>query len=927
MSTRRFAAARALLGLSGASLALAACSSAPPPPPVKPVATAKPVEPAPPPPARWVRHLGGSMPGVRTPKGTLVLLGGKRALVADDGTITAVKADDEPIDALEVVPVPGGSPVVIGTSLAAVYRFDDPVGPGKRIASLSRVIMGVHTYPGRIGLRTTTGTLWLDVDGKSASAPPLALQATKLSFADDKRGIAAFPAAGNAVTNDGGATWTLLDRAPSSDLDGRDGVLRLGEQEVDAATGKLSPRTERREPTLVRWLRKVGLSPLEVAVKHGLELAPGRALAGGHDVLLEVDLATGLPVAEHSLAAHLPKDTTVHTWGLARTPREGRKVAYLMPLSYDVSQDAPPVLEVNLSGPKPAVRKLRDRKAAFDGPFASSTGGLGWMGPCESEDESSDPNEMGTPHCVRQPDGSFRTIWATIESPGATEEGGLVGLAMSESEDSPNAYTLELVDKAGQKKNLGLLRGTVGSYGFMPDGRIDEAGPGEYAQTVTLPIGDGEPVVSMLRFAQGAEEASTLEARYTDTRAYSLGRVAVATEGGLKLSTDAGKTWSTVPMPKPLAPDFREELAVSEVGVAYGPFFRVGWGLRTEGEVPGYEERDFPSTVELPKPGKGFKVTCTVGKDTKSATFLSERGALTTSLEQKPTKGLTSTRAIYPDGLRTHALLDVRHPDASSKSKPELHLSWIDHTEQGARLRSSKGPVHPDFVAGKSMGTMRLAVAAGDRAVFFVERSGKVYAGRASAGAVEIALYPGKRAPRDAAIARDGTVSFVGDDGVGHWAPKGQPRLIAKVRPAQLAVAAPTKDGVPVLVGEKGWSAFRVVPVPKDDSAPWLDVGGWKAAPLAPAELDKLEVCGAKAPAHRFVLQATTLPVELPGDVKTRSSSVFARTDGATACVEGFVARLGKGPGDSFARADLAKKKAEGGPIGKAPQTLTCATN
>lgn len=922
MSIRRFARGRALLGLSSATLLCAACSSAPPPPPVKPVATTKPVEPPPPAPARWVRHLGGSSPGVQTPKGRLVLLGGKRALVGDDGKVTAVKADDEPIDALDLVPVPGASPVVIGSSNTAIYRFDDPVGPGRRIAALPRVIMGVHTYPGRIGLRTSAGTLWIDVEGKAASAPPLGLQPTKLAFLDDKRGIGVFPAAGNAVTQDGGVTWTLVDRTPTPDFDARDGYLRVMEQSVDPATGKAGPKPQKNELSLVRWLRHVGLSPLEAAVRGGLELEGGKALVAGHDMLLEVDLATGLPVAEQSLREHLPSTSSVQTWTLARTPREGKKLAYLLPVQYDMSEAQPPVLEVSLAGPKPVVRKLRHRDVAFDAPVASTSGGLMWPGPCGADDESSNPDEMGMPHCVRQPDGSFRSVWSTLENPGPTEDGGLVGLDSRESADQ-SGYELVHVDRLGSRKDLGPLK-SVGGWGLLLDGRVDELAPGEYAQTTMIPSGpEGEPKVAMFRFASGADETQTLESSVTDTRAYALGRVAVATEGGLKLSTDGGKTWSTVTMPKPLAPDFREELAVSEVGLAYGPFFRLGWGLRTEGEPPTYIDDTFASTLELPKSAPGFKVTCAVGKDTKSATFHSDRSALTAFLEQKPTKGMTSMRAIYPDGLRTHALLDVRHPDASSKSKPELHFSWIDHTEQGAKLRASKGPVHADFAPGKSMGTMRLAVAAGDRAIFFVERMGKIYAGRASAGAVEIALYPGKRAPRDAAIARDGTASFVGDDGVGYWAPKGQPRLIAKVRPAQLAVAAPTKDGVPVVVGEKGWSAFRVVPVPKDDAVPWLDVTGWKAAPLAPGELDKLAVCGAKAPAHRFVMQATTLPVELPGDVKSRSSAVLARTDGATACVEGFVARLGRSS-ESFARGDLSKNKAEGGAAGKTPQSLTC---
>src|SRR5690349_16675592 len=88
--------------------ALASCSSPPPPPPqitVKPPQVA--VAPDAPllPPARWVDSSGSTQIGPVLPGGTLVLLGGRRALVTKDGA-TRVETAPAPEGLVEVIEVP-----------------------------------------------------------------------------------------------------------------------------------------------------------------------------------------------------------------------------------------------------------------------------------------------------------------------------------------------------------------------------------------------------------------------------------------------------------------------------------------------------------------------------------------------------------------------------------------------------------------------------------------------------------------------------------------------------------------------------------------------------------------------------------------------------------------------------------------------------
>src|SRR5262245_8881537 len=123
----RSMAPASLIGLA------AACGGAPlPTPPSVRLDVAPPPVAVPPPlPARWVESGGATLVGpvLSGSDGTLVLLGGRRALVRGDGSLEPEKARaPEPLEEIVEVPGPGGRTRLVGRSGHGVFRFDDPLG-------------------------------------------------------------------------------------------------------------------------------------------------------------------------------------------------------------------------------------------------------------------------------------------------------------------------------------------------------------------------------------------------------------------------------------------------------------------------------------------------------------------------------------------------------------------------------------------------------------------------------------------------------------------------------------------------------------------------------------------------------------------------------------------------------------------------------
>src|SRR5262245_22483429 len=142
---RRSGKAAAVLGLG-----LAACSG-----PVAPTPKALPTTVAPHPTAapslaaaRWVSGGGATAIGPALKDGVLVLVGGRRALVARDGTVKSetVPAPEPILEAVEV-PTAKGDRRIVGRGAHGIYRFDEPLGAPTLLARSEVELAGIGGGP------------------------------------------------------------------------------------------------------------------------------------------------------------------------------------------------------------------------------------------------------------------------------------------------------------------------------------------------------------------------------------------------------------------------------------------------------------------------------------------------------------------------------------------------------------------------------------------------------------------------------------------------------------------------------------------------------------------------------------------------------------------------------------------------------------
>ncbi|MFO0762779.1 MAG: hypothetical protein U0359_40455 [Byssovorax sp.] len=162
-----------------ASLLAAACSSAPPPEPVI-AHTAEPPAPPPPPPAppltpaRWVESGGATLIGPRVGDATLVLLGGRRALVGADGAVKIERTPGpEPLLELIEVPLANGGTRLAGRGVHGLYRFEDPLGPPIALGQVEGELARLGAAPGVLVFWTSRSDLPRFVDVSTGGAATL----------------------------------------------------------------------------------------------------------------------------------------------------------------------------------------------------------------------------------------------------------------------------------------------------------------------------------------------------------------------------------------------------------------------------------------------------------------------------------------------------------------------------------------------------------------------------------------------------------------------------------------------------------------------------------------------------------------------------------------------------------------------------------
>ena len=490
---RSFAALLPLLGVG--------CHA--PPPPATPPAPAPPATSAsvtaataPLAPSRWL-ELGATTIGPKRPEGTLLLLGGRRALVAANGTVTAEPAPvADPLRGLLEVPAADGRSHLVGYSRRAVYRLDGPLGELKTLLYTEgdNELSGVAVGPGSLVVWDVASEkpMFLDVGTGAPLALPSwpVLPIREIAFANAKEGACVFEAAGLQATIDGGATWRPVRRAHGAAAQDRVGdlsmwfynlrvvsgkvVLELGSRAhpIDLASGTVDlseigpPRErileslpesrERRaegpiESPVLEWIRRTGTDPLLEAVTNGVLLSPNEALVVREALVARVDLTNGLILQADGLP-HVPGGSAV-----ASCESSGDAVW----ISYPFPEEPPggdPMFRLHslpLGGGamKPfGAPVLQTRRPGGSANVEATQGGGVMLA------ASCDP--LGNPSavCVRQPNGTWKTLYPKRVAGSGIEplSSGAVAYVrgLSVAEDLPDDLRLSEEDQdAGAPEN------------------------------------------------------------------------------------------------------------------------------------------------------------------------------------------------------------------------------------------------------------------------------------------------------------------------------------------------------------------------------------------------------------------------------------------------------------------------------------------
>ncbi|MCC6557699.1 MAG: hypothetical protein IT372_32500, partial [Polyangiaceae bacterium] len=600
--------------------AAAACAGKPAP---APRPQARPVEHAPPAPvavalaaARWIDGGGATLIGPAVDGGTLVLLGGRRALVAADGAVRLETAPlPEPLLELVEVPTAGGARRLVGRGALGVYRLDDPLGAPRPLARSASELVRLGAAPGLVAIWDVTSDLprFLDIESgqlrpmQTLPAPPL----RAIAFRDAREGAAIFEAAGLAVTADGGGTWRLAGEVAAGDALRVAGLrLRRGELRafayadgrdapVDVTAARLGPTDEAPAPAveapLLRWIRATGRDPLEAAIAGGALAAPGVALAASHGLVARIDVQTGVVLE----IAEFARGGGVNACAVGGTEH----AAWIAcALSEDAGQDLYDpfgVLRVPLGGARLDPERpslLRNGEAELR---TSPSGGAMLLGACDADEEGV--------ACARQPAGK----WATLRSDADLAERGAGPLAdgrvamlrglfdgdeiepaaspddAEEGDDVPaqgaRRPRVVYLDEGGKER-----RGATLDWPGVEGATLRVVSPIEEAEdhALSFVVADDEGLTAVV-VPPGREPAAARRlAGASEARVHAGHGVAVG--GGLVLaSRDAGLTWASAGAPPRVLEAIDhlgtivEEpgvLAVNAVGVKIDTQLRIGWG-------------------------------------------------------------------------------------------------------------------------------------------------------------------------------------------------------------------------------------------------------------------------------------------------------------------------------------------------------------
>jgi hypothetical protein len=398
---------------------------------------------------------GTTKVGPRLPDGSwLVLVSGRRALVAPDGSVREERAHTaEPLFDLLEIPTAAG-PRLVGVSEHEVHRFTDPLGRPTATFPLPEGVDRAAPGPGYVVTWVKFhGDQSQAVDVETGAQTSVAWPLTRgLAFRSLDEGAVLTWASGLEVTDDGGRTFRHVEIAGefgAQDVEVADGELRAwrGKQWSDRQPGDwhnqgltatvdvshasvgpfADPSRHTTAPALVRWIEQneepaddsaylshdksrqgQGIDPRAVAVHVGLPLRPGEALAAQRGLLARVDLATG-SITEWALYPFDPQPGTPFANNEpCRATRVGSRVWLGCPASGDFIGKGVRGFGVHLLDVEGDHLKMPRLvlTAAHDGAIfrRSAAGGALLTSPCRSQDHGD--------ACVLQPDGSWKTLAA-----------------------------------------------------------------------------------------------------------------------------------------------------------------------------------------------------------------------------------------------------------------------------------------------------------------------------------------------------------------------------------------------------------------------------------------------------------------------------------------------------------------------------------
>ncbi|APR88008.1 hypothetical protein A7982_13357 [Minicystis rosea] len=949
---------RSLVPALIACTAGASCAEAPPPPPT--VAKSEPTAPVaavpPPMPARWVESAGTTTIGPQIGRDTLVLLGGRRALVLPDGTVQIERVPTpEALLDIALVPIAGGTRLV-GRGVHDVYRFDDPLGAPVLLTRSEAALVRLGTAPGAVALWSARYDLprFIDVETgnerplKGLPDPPL----RAISFLDAQRGAGVFEAVGLAVTTDGGATWrasaggTARESLAVSGLRRRGDTLRAfgfadgPDAAIDLDRAHLGamepPAAAASDPLLLRWIRASGRDPLEAAASAGLELPTGNggALIASHGMIARIDARTGVigELVEISRGKWVPCSAgraASTAWVACTLPDTAGTPGSDVPTRIHLF-DPFGVFHVPLGEPKLAPDRpvfVRNGDADLR---VSASGGVLLTGQCATDDVGQ--------ACVRQPDGKWKSINANVElterGPGPLADGRVAFLrGLFDGDDEGGAAAPGDDDDAGPVKRLhvALLGPNGKEHALAPiplvasRGYVHVQSPIEEDTDHALHfvIEDGDGPFSVV--VPPTRETPTLT-RIPDAAEARLhaGRGLAVGENHVLATLDNGTTWNEVPTTPAALEAARaiatgaegpETFSVSDIGARLGPVLRLGWGpsdsVASADAPPAPAPLASLAAPAAPPASELVLVCASTGPSpgvppllgmADAKALLVGKPAPATSAKPAPKRD-TSIWAARINALETVAMVEEDAPDKKGSGPIVWTLRWHDPREIGGKVRTATVKLAPGAAGGPNL---RFAAADGARALFAVRSGGKFRLVRVKpGGAAEAMEVAQDLIPSGEVVFGTGKgdpIAWLHDSSVVAWLAGEKPRVIAELSShAARTLGTPTAAGVPLLVGANDWALLRTLPIPPlDKAAPdkapaaiVLPLDGWTRLPPIRRNLGSFPVCAARGKGHDFLLDRSVLRTEIDGISGTGATTRYAvRVNGNDICVQGLSATL-----------------------------------